>query len=212
MKHGTHGAAPECDAAGVPAGGAIPWESHLELRRTGSVWGMAAGLGLLAVYGLFLGFVNSFQHAVWDFIHLWPWMTALTLGFATQVGLFAYSRSAARGATFSGTRGVVASGGTSAVSMIACCAHHLTDILPVVGLTGATIFLAAYQPLFLLLGVLSNIVGIVYVLGMMRKHHLYPAAPSLLSLSVRWPADRALPYVLAGAVLTFGLATVITIR
>lgn len=82
--------------------------------------------------------------------------------------------------------------------MIACCAHHLTDVLPVVGLAGAAMFLAAYQSLFLLLGVLSNLVGTVYLLGLIRRHGLFPRDASLLSRSVRWPVDRALPYVLGG--------------
>lgn len=38
--------------------------------------------------------------------------------------------------------GVAASTATSGVAMLACCAHHLAEVLPVVGLSGAALFLA----------------------------------------------------------------------
>jgi presenilin-like A22 family membrane protease len=95
--------------------------------------------------------------------------------------------------------------------MVACCAHHLTDVLPLVGLAGAAFFLAAYQWLFLLLGVLSNLVGLVFMLGQLRKHRLHPARPSLLSLTLAWPADRAVPYVLAASAAVFGIAAALAI-
>ncbi len=188
----------------------ISWETHLSLRRTALGWAVAAGAGLLALYVLVVGLVNSFPHAVQEFAKLWPWMTALVLGFATQVGLFAYARAAARAERTAGTGAIAASGGTSAVSMIACCAHHLADVLPLVGLAGAALFLAAHQQLFLLLGVLSSAVGLVFLLGEIRRHGLYPAQPSFLSTAVRWPADRAWPYVFAGAVVILGVATAVT--
>jgi hypothetical protein len=76
--------------------------------------------------------------------------------------------------------------------MVACCAHHLTDVLPVIGLAGAATLLATYQDVLLLLGVLSNVVGVTYMLGLLRKHRLYPSRASLLSVALRWPVDRAL--------------------
>ncbi len=189
----------------------ISRETHATARRAGFVWAAAAALGLLSVYVLVLGLANSLQHVVDEFLRLWPWMSALTVGFATQVGLFGYARAAMRGGRAAGSGAVAATGGTSTLSMVACCAHHLTDVLPLMGLAGAAFFLAAYQQLFLLLGVLSNLVGLVYVMGVIRRHRLYPPPPSLLSLGVRWPVDRALPYVLAGSVLVFAVATVLAV-
>ncbi len=48
--------------------------------------------------------------------------------------------------------------------MAACCAHHLTDVLPNLGLSGLATFLASYQVLFIVIGVLSNVVGITIML------------------------------------------------
>lgn len=201
--------APHCAAAEDAAG--VPWGTHRQLRRRGIAWGVAGAGLLLAFYALVLGLANSFEHALTEFGRLWPWMGALTVGFAAQVGLFAYARGAARSRGEASARGMAASGGTSAASMVACCAHHLTDVLPLVGLTGAAFFLAAYQSLFLLLGVLANVVGVVFMLGQIRRHRLRPERRSLLALSVGWPADRAVPYVLGISLAVFGVAVALAV-
>jgi len=56
------------------------------------------------------------------------------------------------------------SGGTSVTAMVACCIHHVTDVLPVLGLSAAATFLTRYQRPFMLLGLGMNIVGIVVML------------------------------------------------
>ncbi len=50
--------------------------------------------------------------------------------------------------------------------MAACCAHHLADVLPLLGLSGVAIFLVRYQLFFIIAGVLSNVVGITITLEM----------------------------------------------
>ena len=44
--------------------------------------------------------------------------------------------------------------------MVACCAHHLADLLPLVGATGAAAFLTDYRDLFMSSGIAVNAVGI----------------------------------------------------
>lgn len=61
-----------------------------------------------------------------------------------------------------------------------------------------------------LLGVLSNLVGLLYLLGRMRRHALFPRHSSLLSASVAWPVDRALPYGSVSSVLVLLVALVVT--
>lgn len=70
-------------------------------------------------------------------------------------------------------------------------------------------FLVSYQSLFLLLGVLSNAVGLVYVLGIIRRHGLFPSQSSILTRCVSWPVDTALPYVIGGSVALFAVAAVL---
>ena len=65
-----------------------------------------------------------------------------------------------------------ASGGTSTATMVACCAHHVTDILPLVGLSAATTFLADYKAPFMLIGRVMDLVGLVIALQAIREARL----------------------------------------
>jgi len=62
-----------------------------------------------------------------------------------------------------------ASGGTSVTAMIACCLHHVTDVLPVLGLSAAATFLTRYQRPFMLAGLGMNIVGILVMLVVLYR-------------------------------------------
>ena len=54
-------------------------------------------------------------------------------------------------------------------AMLACCAHHLADILPIVGVSGAAIFLNAYKTPLLWLGVVMNLAGVAYLIWNIRQ-------------------------------------------
>jgi hypothetical protein len=189
--------------------GRIAWSLHRELRRRAVAWAIGAALFMLGIYVGVLALANSLEHAFAEFSRLWMWMTPLLLGFSIQVGLFAYAHRATRGAARS--RGVVASGGASTLSMVACCAHHLTDVLPLIGLAGVGLFFTSYQSLFLLLGVLSNFVGLVYMLGILRKHGLFPQETGILSIGASWPVERAFPYVLLLSAAILVVALIVTV-
>ena len=179
----------------------------LRARRTGLRWGIAAALALTLLYSVTLSLLNGAAYAFDTFLALWYWMTPLVAGFALQVGLYGHSRSLARAGVSPHVSGVVASGGTSTVSMVACCAHHLSEALPLLGLSGAALFLSSYQSLFLLAGVLSNAVGIVFLLGESGRHRLYDPRGRLLAPLLRWPVRRAVPYAagLAVAILAYAI-------
>ncbi len=125
------------------------------------------GVGVLAAGSLSIFYLSvitlaqGWSHAVQQLTDDRYFIAALVAGFGTQVGMFSYLRSIhARAAS----GGVAASTSTSATAMLACCAHHLADLLPVVGLSGAAIFLNAYKTPFLWLGIVMNLVGVVYLL------------------------------------------------
>ncbi len=63
-----------------------------------------------------------------------------------------------------GGKAVAAGTGASTVAMVACCAHHITDILPIIGLAGVALFLSEYKIVFIIFGIISNAVGIVIML------------------------------------------------
>ncbi len=134
--------------------------------------GIAASLLLTVLYFLIVSLAESFNHATTQFISLSYLIVPLVAGFGVQVSLFSYSHQLSK-AMGHGTVSVTGSGGVSTVSMIACCLHHVTDVLPILGLTAAGIFLTTYQSSLILIGVFSNVIGIIVILMVMQKHKLY---------------------------------------
>ena len=174
--------------------GRVDWSRHLLLRRRGLWVAGFAGAALLTVYVVVLALANSLGHVGSELTRLWPWLGVLVLGFAAQLGLFSYARGAAREHSLP-AGGVVGSSVTSTASMLACCAHHLTDVLPLVGLTSAALLLANYQRVFLVLGVGSNLVALTYLLAHIKRHRLFPERGSLLGRGLRLPVEGAVPVV-----------------
>ncbi|HXK19078.1 MAG TPA: hypothetical protein VNG33_14800 [Polyangiaceae bacterium] len=192
--HAPSGHSHECHPA---ESGSVEWQQHLFLRRRALLGAGLSALALTAVYVGVLAAANSLEHVGREVERLWLWIVPLVLGFAAQMGLFLYARGAASGRSGGvPAHGVVGSGVANATSMLACCAHHLADVLPLIGLASAGLLLARYQGVFLVLGVASNCVGLTYVLGRMKEHRLFPARPSVLSSVLRLPVERALPIVL----------------
>lgn len=136
--------------------------------------GIIGAVGLLAVYFGILTAAESFDSALYLFSEMWYWVSLLAVGFGTQLGLHFYIKAALRQRRAGATAGVAASGGVSTVAMVACCAHHVADVLPILGLSAAAVFLVDYQTAFILLGVFSNLIGITMMLRIMQKHGLSP--------------------------------------
>ncbi|MDP2930962.1 MAG: hypothetical protein Q8O05_00490 [Chloroflexota bacterium] len=146
--------------------------------------GLAAGLLLLAFYFGILTLSQGIAHAVEQSAKLWYWLLALAAGFGVQAGLFDFVRrslSKRRAATAS----VATSGGVSAGSMAACCAHHLSDVLPLLGLSGLAAFLVNYQLFFIIVGVMANVVGITIMLETIQRHGLCPVL-ARLQVNMGW--------------------------
>lgn len=133
------------------------------------LWGMGAGIVLLAIYFIVMGIGSgSLSYTFSELLKLKYWITALVVGFGTQVGLYVYLKSLIHlKAMQQGT--VVTSATTSGVAMIACCAHHLTDILPLIGLSLVATVLVNYQVWFLAAGIGSNLIGIFLLVKQIRS-------------------------------------------
>ena len=138
------------------------------------LFGIAGAATLLTFYFGILTLAESFNYALFQFSDMWYWILVLAAGFGLQLGLHVHIKAALRARQAGATAGVAASGGVSTVAMVACCAHHVTDILPILGLSAAAVFLVEYQTAFILLGVFSNLVGVTMMLRIMEKHGLQP--------------------------------------
>lgn len=170
-----------------------PHEGYRKKQLVGKpmLWGIIAGSGLLSLYFGVLTFANSFSHALQQFSGMWYWILLLVAGFGTQAGLYAYIRGASKLKAGAATSSVVAAGGMSTASMIACCAHHLTDVIPILGLSAAAVFLAQFQTLFIVAGVLSNLIGINLMLKIIQERRLYGGESRFFSFLTKLNMKKA---------------------
>jgi len=134
---------------------------------------MAGGLAGLLLVGLYLGIVTWAQDWEHALALLWGdryFVAAIAAGFGVQVGLFTYLRIVLARQASRSAAGVTAVGtGTSSVAMVACCAHHITDALPILGLSGLAIFLNDYRLPFMGLGLAVNALGVLYMLRLLLR-------------------------------------------
>ncbi|MBI5798506.1 MAG: hypothetical protein HZB10_01065 [Candidatus Yonathbacteria bacterium] len=128
------------------------------------ILGILGGLALFALYFSILTAISGLRFTWYQFGENWYWIIALASGFGIQIGLFTVLR--ARHALGSG-KVVAVSGTTSTAAMIACCSHYAVNILPFLGATGLVMFVAQYQTELFVVGVVSNLLGIGYLLQKM---------------------------------------------
>jgi len=96
----------------------------------------------------------------------------ILMGFGLQAALYAILKFRLfLPVAVSGPSGALmgASGTTSAVAMVACCAHHVTDVLPLLGLTAATAFLGQYRTAFLFVGLGTTLLGILVMAAILFR-------------------------------------------
>ena len=131
------------------------------------------GMFVLIVIYILIIFIatKDIQHVIEQFSAFKYWIIALVLGFGIQMSFFWYIRSGMHLAGSSSNAALAAGASTSTVAMVACCLHHLTDILPILGLSAAALFLSKYQSYLFALGIISNIAGIalmIYIIKVKR--------------------------------------------
>lgn len=141
---------------------ARPHLPALPIRPRSVGVGVVGSLALLGLYLVVIGLAQGVDHAVEQLAADAVFVGIVAIGFGTQIALFAELRAvdrhhrAAAAVTAAGT-------GTSTAAMLACCAHHLVDLLPLLGLSAAAVFLDAYKTPLLLVGIGMNLVGIVVI-------------------------------------------------
>ncbi len=124
--------------------------------------GVAGMTILLGIYFLVLTAVSGWEFTLIQFFDFWYFIVTLAGGFGVQLGLYSYLRGAVRSMDMSG-KVVAVSGTTSTAAMISCCAHYLTNILPILGVAGLVALVARYQLELFWFGLACNIAGILYM-------------------------------------------------
>ena len=135
------------------------------------------GAGLIAaIYFAILTWGQGWDSAVSQLAYNRWYIVPILIGFGVQAALYSILRfrlfipAAAPTGAMAPLVGVMgASGGTSATAMVACCLHHATDVLPILGLSAAATFLTRYQRPFLLAGLGMNVAGILAMLRVLQR-------------------------------------------
>ena len=108
-----------------------------------------------------------------QFLNLWYWFVPLIIGFSLQIGLYAYIKKFEHSQLYGTNASVAASTSASTGAMIACCLHHIAELLPLLGLSAASLFFIEYQIPFIIIGITSNAIGITMMLVVMQDHKLH---------------------------------------
>jgi hypothetical protein len=119
------------------------------------------------------------------------WIITLAIGLGIQVALFTLFRAHLRGKKKTAANSTMAaSGGVSAVAMMACCSHYLATLIPLLGVTflsaTAVASLEQYQVYFFLAGIVSCLFGIALMVRMMRKHGMFKTGVPKVLTDI-WP-------------------------
>lgn len=146
-------------------------------RRSGA-WGLVAS-GLLALFYVLVVRLasGSGEHLVDQIRRDWYLLVAILAGFGIQVACIVELRRRHR----LGHAALAAGGtgsGASALGMVACCAHHLADLLPVLGATGAAAFLLDWRVPFMVDGIAINALGVAASVRRLRRISTEPTRRS----------------------------------
>ena len=118
--------------------------------------GVLAAAGLLGVYLGIISLAQGAEHALEQLVTDGVFVGAIAIGFGIQIALFVELRAVDRRHQ-------------AAAAMLACCAHHLVDLLPLIGLSAAAVFLNAYKTPMFLIGIGMNLIGIVVIARQLQR-------------------------------------------
>lgn len=130
--------------------------------------GLLATAGMVTLYFVAVGLISDWPFAKAQFAQYWYFIISLAVGFGIQIGLYSYLKQLVANGQGSG-KVLGVTGATSTAAMISCCAHYLTNILPILGTIGLVTFVAQYQTQFFWVGLAFNIAGILYMISKINK-------------------------------------------
>lgn len=131
------------------------------------IYGFLATALLLFVYFFILTLVSGWTFAQDQFSDFGYYIVSLAVGFGIQIGLYTYLKHLIH--QRQGQKILAVTGTTSTATMISCCAHYLTNLLPILGITGLATFVSQYQIELFWVGLAFNAGGIIYMIRTILK-------------------------------------------
>jgi hypothetical protein len=143
-----------------PASGMRPKGApHAPFAGRSIAVGLIATVGLASFYVVVLSVLGGPGHLGQQIGQDAVWVVLLTVGFGLQASLMVELRRRHRLARQEGAA-VGAAGGASALGMVACCAHHVAELAPLLGATGVAVALTAYRTPLMAVAVVITAIGI----------------------------------------------------
>jgi hypothetical protein len=135
------------------------------LLKNPYVFGATIGI-LVILFNLSIASIaeGSLQKGYQVFLSNGIFVYLIPLAVGIQMGLFRYHRNITTGNTTGSEKMGMAGSATSSLAMVACCLHHVSDLLPAVGFIIATSsFLTEYKDAIIIIGLLANVAGSIYI-------------------------------------------------
>jgi len=129
------------------------------------VFGAAAGI-IVILFNILVASIaeGSLKEGFSVFLTNGIFVYLIPLAVGVQMGLFRYHRNLTSGNASGTEKFGMAGSATSSLAMVACCLHHVSDLLPAVGFLLATSsFLIEYKDAIIIIGLLANLAGSAYI-------------------------------------------------
>ncbi len=136
-----------------------------ELLKNPFIFGGTAGL-LVVLFNISIASLaeGSFEKGYEVFLANGIFVYLIPLAVGVQMGLFRYHRNMISGNVSGSEKVGMAGSATSSLAMLACCLHHVSDILPAVSFILATSsFLTGYKDAIIIIGLSVNLAGSAYI-------------------------------------------------
>ncbi|MFA4935193.1 MAG: hypothetical protein WC568_05085 [Candidatus Methanoperedens sp.] len=133
--------------------------------RNPFVFGASAGI-LVVLFNISIASLaeGSLEKGYEVFLTNGIFVYLIPLAVSVQMGLFRYHRNITTGNVAGTEKMGMAGSATSSLTMVACCLHHVSDLLPSIGLIlAASSFLIQYKDTIIIIGLLANVAGSIYI-------------------------------------------------
>jgi hypothetical protein len=138
------------------------------------VFGTATGI-LVIIFNISIASIaeGSLKNGYSVFLDNGIFVYLIPLAVGVQMGLFRYHRNLTAENVSGSEKMGMAGSATSSLAMIACCLHHVSDLLPAVGFVlAASSFLTEYKDTIIIVGLLANLAGSAYIARAILKDRL----------------------------------------
>lgn len=144
----------------------MPIKHIKNLLKNPFIFGAAIGV-LVVIFNISIASLaeGSLKSGYSAFLSNGIFVYLIPLAVGVQMGLFRHHRNMTAEKKLCGSEKVGITGSvTSSLTMLACCLHHVSDLLPTVGFILATSsFLIQYRDTIIIIGLLANAAGSAYI-------------------------------------------------